>query len=363
MRGHLGKGRGRLISSEDRQMATEVIAEAVANGANQKNACNILGITSRTLQNWNIVGLTDRRTMVKKAPANKLSKAEKEAILSICNTQEFRSQSPKQIVPKLADRGIYIASESSFYRILHEANQVQHRGRSAKPSSIKRPDQYIAFEPNQVWTWDITYLASYVKGKFYYLYLFMDIYSRKIVGWEVYENESSEHAAVVLKKTRFSEALPVNHEIVLHSDNGSPMKGATMLATMQKLGIVPSFSRPSVSNDNPFSEALFKTLKYVPAYPSKPFEGLEAARQWVSKFTNWYNHSHCHSGLKFVTPSQRHNGEDVSILKRRKMIYEEAKGKHPERWSRETRNWDHEQVVKLNPVNEKTQNFDLKKAA
>jgi transposase InsO family protein len=163
----------------------------------------------------------------------------------------------------------------------------------------------------------------------------MDIYSRKIVGWEVYENESSKQAADVLRKARFSEALPSNYELVLHSDNGSPMKGATMLATMQKMGVVPS----------------------------KPFESLDDARQWVATFCGWYNHSHRHSGLKFVTPVQRHNGEDVSILEQRKFVYEEAKKMHPERWSGKNRNWSHETIVKLNPVNEQPQNIEMKKAA
>ena len=211
-----------------------------------------------------------------------------------------------------------------------------------------------------MWTWDITYLASNLKGVFFYLYLFMDIYSRKIVGWEVYENESSEQAADVLRKTRLAEALSLNHELVLHSDNGSPMKGATMLATMQQLGVVPSFSRPSVSNDNPYSVSLFKTLKYTPAYPSKPFESVDEARQWTMNFVAWYNRSHRHSGLKYVTPEQRHNGEDVAILEKRKHVYEEAKLQHPERWSGEIRNWEHESAVRLNPVNEPPLDVEIK---
>jgi putative transposase len=344
-------------------MAIRSIAIAMTQGARQRKACEVIGITTRTLQHWRIAGLNDQRQTVKKEPANKLSEQEKDAILAVCNSEEFRNQAPKQIVPALADKGLFIASESSFYRILRKANQLQHRGRTACPSSIERPEPYMANGPNQVWSWDITYLASNVKGRFFYLYLFMDIYSRKIVGWEVYENESSEQAADVLRKARFSEALPINYELVLHSDNGSPMKGATMLATMQKMGVVPSFSRPSVSNDNPFSESLFKTLKYVPSFPSKPFENLDDARQWVATFCGWYNHSHRHSGLKFVTPVQRHNGEDVSILERRKIVYEEAKNMHPERWSGKTRNWSHETIVKLNPVNEQTQNIEMKKAA
>jgi len=344
-------------------MAIESIAEATLNGARQKQACEIIGISTRTLQNWRKHGDIDGRQTVKKAPVNKLSPEERENILAVCNSDEFKNRSPKQIVPRLADRGVYIASESSFYRVLREAGQSQHRGRTARPVSRKRPQTYTACEANQVWSWDITYLASQIKGQFYYLYLFMDIYSRKIVGWEVYENESSEQASEVLRKTRLSEAISFKQEVVLHSDNGSPMKGATMLATMQKLGIVPSFSRPSVSNDNPFSESLFKTLKYVPSYPSKPFESIEKAREWVSKFVSWYNYSHQHSGLKFVTPAQRHNGEDIEILKQRKCVYDNAKKISPGRWSGETRNWNHEAVVMLNPVNEPVKNIELEKAA
>jgi transposase InsO family protein len=344
-------------------MAIKLVTEAVKSRATQKQACEVVGITSRTLQNWRTTGTQDRRKLVKKVPTNKLSQQERDAIVDVCNSKEFKSQAPKQIVPALADRGIYIASESSFYRILRDADQLQHRGRTASPASTRKPEPYTADGPNQVWSWDITYLASNLKGVFFYLYLFMDIYSRKIVGWEVYENESSEQAADVLRKTRLAEALAANHEVVLHSDNGSPMKGATMLATMQKLGVVPSFSRPSVSNDNPFSESLFKTLKYVPSYPSKPFESLDDARQWVASFTDWYNHTHHHSGLKFVTPEQRHNGEDKAILEQRKVVYEEAKRQHPERWSGETRNWEHESVVNLNPVNEQPRDTEMKQAA
>lgn len=343
-------------------MAIQLIREAMKQGARQKQACDVVGICNRTLQNWCHSGLQDQRQQVKKAPVNKLSIQERATILEVCNSDEFKSQAPKQIVPALADRGLYLASESSFYRILRDANQLHHRGRAA-PANKAKPDSYTADGPNQVWSWDITYLARNVKGGFFYLYLFMDIYSRKIVGWEVYENESSEQAADILRKTRLAEAISSHQEVVLHSDNGSPMKGATMLATMQKLGVVPSFSRPSVSNDNPYSESLFKTLKYTPSYPSKPFESLEEARHWVATFVQWYNHSHRHSGIKYVTPVQRHQGEDIAILIQRKRVYEEAKNQHPERWSGETRNWDHESQVRLNPVNERQHKTEMKRAA
>jgi transposase InsO family protein len=344
-------------------MAIQSIAIAMKQGARQELACNIVGITPRSLQNWRTIGFEDQRQMVKKEPANKLSKQEREQVLAVCNSEEFKDQSPKQIVPTLADKGLYIASESSFYRILRDVGQLEHRGRSSAPGTIAKPDPYVADGSNQVWSWDITYLASTVTGRFFYLYLFMDLFSRKIVGWEVYENESSELAAKILRKAKLSEALSGPHELVLHSDNGGPMKGATMLATMQKIGVVPSFSRPSVSNDNPFSEALFKTLKYVPIYPGKPFDSVEEARQWVAKFCKWYNNSHRHSGLKFVTPIQRHTGEDVRILEQRELVYAQAKKMHPERWSGKTRNWNHEAIVKLNPVNEQASSNELKKAA
>lgn len=360
---HLGGKRGRLISSTQRQVAIGLIDTAVRSGARKRKACGVIGISIRTLQYWQANGLTDQRQVVKKDPVNKLSPEEIERVLAICNNDEFCNKPPKQIVPALADRGVFLASESSFYRILRQAKQLQHRGRSAQPVIRERPKAYVATMANQIWSWDITYMASNIRGKFYYLYLFMDIYSRKVVGWEVYENESAEQAATVLRKARFAETLPLNHELVLHSDNGSPMKGATMLATMQTMGVVPSFSRPSVSNDNPFSESLFKTLKYVPAYPTKPFADLDEARKWVAKFCTWYNHTHRHSGLKFVTPVQRHNGKDIDILNKREKVYQQAKKIHPERWSGKTRNWSHEATVELNQVNTQQQDNEIPKAA
>lgn len=333
-------------------MAIELIDEARASGARQSKACNEVGISARTYQRWQANGLEDQRSRVTKQPGNKLSEHERQAIIDTCNQEPYRSLTPKQIVPKLADQGIYLASESTFYRVLREEGMINHRGRVNSPSHSK-PDSHTAEGPNEVWSWDITYLASSVKGMFYYLYLFMDIYSRKIVGWEIYENESSEQAADVLRKARLNEAANAAQTLILHSDNGSPMKGATMLATMQKLGVVPSFSRPSVSNDNAYSESLFKTLKYVPSYPTKPFGSISQARQWVADFVQWYNHEHQHSGLKYVTPAQRHSGQDIVILKQRKALYEAVKKTYPQRWSGNTRNWEHETVVNLNPQRNK----------
>jgi transposase InsO family protein len=184
------------------------------------------------------------------------------------------------------------------------------------------------------------------------------------VAWEIHEDEKSEHASVLIDKACLKYGIK-RDQLALHSDNGSPMKGATTLATLQRLGVVPSFSRPSVSDDNPFSESLFRTLKYNPAYPSKPFADIHQARQWVHTFVNWYNYEHHHSGIKFVTPAQRHSGQDQIILQNRQAVYEAAKLANPDRWrNRPTRNWDRPQEVWLNPPKEHyNDQADLKRAA
>lgn len=328
------------------------IKDACHSGANQEKACKIIGITTRTLQRWTMGDevLPDGRTQAKATsspPSNKLSEQERDLILKTANSPEFANLTPNIIVPMLADQGKYIASESSFYRVLRDAKQLAHRGK-AKPPTTKRPEPLQANGPNQLWSWDITYMPTDVKGIFFYLYLIMDVFSRKIVGWEIYDSESAAHASLLFKKTYLRERV-AGKDLVLHSDNGSPMKGATMLSTLQKLGVVASFSRPSVSDDNPFSESLFRTLKYHQSYPSKPFATINDARKWVTGFQHWYNDVHRHSSLKFVTPNQRHKGQDAEILKNRKQIYERAKSKRPERWSRSTKNWEAEEVVYLNP--------------
>jgi putative transposase len=198
--------------------------------------------------------------------------------------------------------------------------------------------------PHPVWRWDITYLATTVRGTFFYLYLILDLYSRKIVGWEVYPEKSAE----VFQRAHLREAVGATDR-VLHSDNGSPMKGATRLATLQHLGVVPSFSRPSVSNDNPYSEAIFATCKGCPAFPEKPCTDLPEARTWTAGFVIGYNETHRHSVLKFVTPDQRHRGQDHYLLAQRDALYQAARAENPERWSGPTRNWDPPTSVLLNP--------------
>lgn len=266
--------------------------------------------------------------------------------MEVVNLPEYHNQPPSQIVPNLADNGSYIGSESTIYRVLHAENMLKHRSAS-RPRTHRKPDELCATKPNQVWSWDITYLLSNIRGKYFYLYMFLDIFSRKIVGFNVFDQQIPEYASCVVSNAYVDENLSEG-DVTLHSDNGGPMKGSTMLATLQMLGITPSFSRPSVSDDNPFSESLFKTLKYCPRYPSKPFASEEEALIWVIKFVDWYNNIHQHSGINFITPNARHQGLDKQILSSRTVVYENARQKNPNRWSRQVRNWMRVDEVYLN---------------
>lgn len=318
-------------------------------GCRKSIACKTLGLSLRTIERWEkYPHVPDRRKGPINSPPNKLSEHERKRILEVINKKEYGSLSPCQIVPKLADQGDYICSESTIYRLLKENALLCHRGNAKQRMPYRKPASCKATSPNQVWSWDITFLNADIRGKFYYLYLIMDIYSRKIVGHRVYEEQTAENASLIAKEAYASEKID-GKKIKLHSDNGSPMKGSTMLVTLQKLGVVPSFSRPAVSNDNPFSEALFRTLKYSPEYPSKPFESIAQANLWVSHFVKWYNTKHLHSGIKFLTPASRHAGNEQKIIENRKKVYELARSKNPIRWTGNTRNWVPDTEVLLNP--------------
>jgi transposase InsO family protein len=340
-------------------MILTLIDEAVADGARLRPACEVLGLSVRTIERWREQdGGDDRRYGPKSAPPNKLSPAEQCQILNLVNAPKFRDLSPNQIVPRLADEGTYFGSESTFYRLLREHQQLAHRQPSRPPSS-RRPREHVATGPCQVWSWDITYLNSPVRGIFFYLYMIEDIWSRKILGWQVHPDQSAEHAACLFCET--CEELGIDPQgIVFHADNGGPMKGSTMLATLQRLGVVPSFSRPRVCDDNPYSEALFRTMKYRPEYPSQPFASLEEARAWVAGFVAWYNTEHLHSAIRFVTPDDRHFGRQEAILENRKAVYEQARRRHPERWAGATRNWTPVDAVQLNPERRPTEKADLR---
>lgn len=264
---------------------------------------------------------------------------------------EYVDLPPSQIVPALADRGLYIASESTMYRILRNEKMQVHRGRSKPPEKRKYPKTHVANAPNEVWTWDITWLPTHTVGMYFKLYMIVDIFSRKIVGWEVWTEETGELASKLVEKSVVNEKI-IGKPLVLHSDNGGPMKSYTLKAKLESLGVMSSFSRPRVSNDNPYSESLFRTFKYRPGYPQKGFADIEKAREGVMQFVDWYNNKHYHSGLNFVTPSTRHNGQAEKIMTNRRKVYMAAKMLHPLRFKKGIRKFDLPEYVSLNPDNE-----------
>jgi transposase InsO family protein len=326
------------------------IDAAMTAGCELARACVQAGVSARTVSRWRArPGVGDGRAGPNTEPQNALTAAERAEVLVVLNSPEFRDVSPKQIVPRLADKKIYMASESSMYRILRAEAQLAHRERS-RPASPRPVSAHVARRPDQVYSWDITYLPASIRGTFFFLYLFVDIFSRKIVGWSTELAQNDELAAAIfMRSCKENDVDP--HGVVLHSDNGSPMTGSTMLQTLENLGVIPSFSRPGVCDDNAYSEALFRTVKFRPGYPGK-FDSLEAAREWVAAFVEWYNNEHRHSAIRYVTPAQRHEGADVALLAARHALYQRARVRHPERWTGSTRDWTRPEIAHLNSRSE-----------
>lgn len=341
-----------MTSLDDRTRLLQYFDEAVTTGASRYQAANLMGLSERTLKRWRTASghvAEDRRPEAPRSPQHhQLTEVEEVAIMAACNQPVYRSLPPSQIVPLLADKDLYIASVSSFYRVLTKHDQLQHRGRArpAKPHPL--PTSFTATGPNQLWSWDISSCPSQVRGEHWYLYLIMDVFSRKIVAWEVHQAELGEHAKELVQRALLREGC-WHKPPVLHSDNGAPMTSHTLKARLADLGMLMSYSRPRVSNDNPYSEALFKTTKYCPAWPSKGFVSLQAVRQWMMQFEHAYNEKHLHSGINFVTPGSRHRGEDRAILSQREAVFKAAKAKNPRRWTGATRDWSPVMEVSLNP--------------
>ena len=343
-----------MIGLEDRQALARDIHIAQDAGARLLLACATAGITPRTLQRWKAVdGLVSgdgRPLAVRATPSHALSDAERAQVLAVANEPRFAAVPPARIVPMLADEGIYLASESSFSRVLKAHGQTAHRGRAKAPKQRRPPTTHIATAPRQVWCWDMTYLPAQVLGRWFHLYLILDLYSRKIVGWEVHDSDHADHAAHLVRRTALAEGIAaLATKPVLHGDNGSTLKATTVLAMLNWLGVKPSYSRPRVSDDNAYAESLFRTAKYRPEFPVKGFADLDDARAWAVSFVRWYNVDHRHSGIRYVSPAQRHAGEDLAILAARHALYASARKLNPARWSGNTRNWSPINAVTLNP--------------
>ena len=343
-----------MIGLEDRQALARDIHVAHTAGARLKPACAMAGIELRTLQRWQATdGLVsgDRRPQAVRPPSgHALTQTERAHVLAVANEPRFAAVPPARIVPMLADEGIYLVSESTFSRVLKAHGQTTPRGRAKAPKQRRPPTTHIATAPRQVCCWDMTYLPAHVLGRWFHLYLILDLYSRKIVGWEVHDRDHADHAAHLVRRTALAEGIAaLASKPVLHGDNGSTLKATTVLAMLNWLGVKPSYSRPRVSDDNAYAESLFRTAKYRPEFPAKGFANLDDARAWAARFVQWYNVEHRHSGIRYVSPAQRHAGEDPAILAARQALYASARDLNPARWSGKTRNWTPVGPVTLNP--------------
>lgn len=342
----MGGRRGRLILEIDRVMAVTLIKEAQNSGARLWKACEVLDISVSTFRRWSAGHLKDNRKGSLKNIPRKLTLEEEQLIVDVCCSKEYKDDNPYKIHASLLDKGVYIASISSFYRVLRKKGLMFNRGNTKPGQSQSKPPEKTATGSNQVWCWDITWLSSKVRGLFYYAYVIIDIWDRSIVKWAIHDREDD-----ALSEELFQHALRDNAkpDVWVHSDNGNPMKGVTLLALFYSLGICNSYSRPRVSNDNPFIESWFKTLKYDVSYPGK-FSSIENAREWFAGFVDSYNTKHSHSGMNFLTPQQVRNGQYESIVANRNNVMKEAKSKNPQRWSNDVKQLPEKHIVTLNPV-------------
>lgn len=330
-----------------------LLQEGIRRGASAKAIAGLFGLATRTLRRWGVMirseGFShDRRKGAPRHVGHRFSREEREIVLATVIDPRFADLTPSQIVAILAEEGLYVGSESTIYRIMRQEGLLNHRGRSRPPREPREPPVLEATGIHQVLAWDITLMPGPVKGQFYYLYMVMDVWSRRILGVEVHERECSELASTFFDRVCRDEGISKENAAILHSDNGAPMRSFTLAAKMTELGVSLSFSRPRVSNDNAYAESWFRTMKYHQSYPLRRFRDLLSVKAWVDGFVGWYNAEHRHSGIKYVTPNQRHYGQAEAICAIRQQTYEEARQKNPQRWSRQTRDWSQPTIVSIN---------------
>lgn len=310
----------------------------MALGASPEKAAAVLGITGRSYRNWCARleqgkeledGRLDRGDY---KPSFALSKEEQDALVARFCRPDVADLSLPQAHTRLLDNQEYYGSLSTVYRVMRKRGLNTRRTTTRTPTRRYKPTSYEATGPNQVWSWDITYMRNKATGEFMYGYVIIDIYSRYIIHAEVHERDCAELAQEFLAKAfRKYEIQP--RRLVLHSDNGASMKAKEILALLENWGVEFSHSRPRVSNDNPYSESLFRTLKHTGrGYPKKGFKSILAARVWLEGFVKTYNHNNYHSGINWVTPASRFKGEDAAVLAARKAVLEAARAKNPRRW-------------------------------
>jgi putative transposase len=305
------------------------IVEGLSQRMSVRRACQALGLSHQTLYRSRRVGQV--RGPAKNTPGHRraLNSEEKAQVRNSLNSERFVDQAPREIYATLLDEGTYLCSVSSMYRILRENQEVCERRNQLRHPAFAKPE-LLATGPNQVWTWDITKLLGPVKWTYFYLYVLLDLFSRFVVGWLIAPRESTELAEVLIAETSARQNIQPQ-QLTLHADRGAAMVAKPLAALLADLGVSESHSRPHVSNDNPFSEAQFKTMKYQPTYPRR-FGSLPDARSWAHGFFPWYNFEHHHSGLGLMTPAAVHFGQAAQLLQHRQAVLQQAFVLHPQRF-------------------------------
>jgi putative transposase len=294
-------------------------------------ACAALGIPRSSLYRAR-QPVPPSPTTTRRPPLSRaLSRAEQATVRAVLNSARYQDQAPRAVYADLLDQGVYLCSWRTMYRVLAQQDEVRERRNQRRHPSYQRP-QLVATQPNQVWSWDITKLRGPATWHYYYLYVMLDVFSRYVVGWLLAERESAALAQELIAASCAQQGIQADH-LTIHADNGGPMQARSVAQLLLDLGVAKSHSRPHTANDNPFSEAQFKTVKYGPTYPGH-FASLAAARQWGAAFFTWYNHAHYHSGLHLYTPADVHTGRSAEMYQQRQAVMHQVFAAHPERFVR-----------------------------
>jgi putative transposase len=323
--------------------AVEVLAPDVGT----KSACKAFGISRAGLYRRRVINAAPRLVKKRSAPPRALSEPEKQDVLETLHSERFQDMAPHEVYATLLDEERYLCSIRTMYRILEENTEVKERRNQLRHPDYKKPE-LLATGPNQVWSWDITKLLGPVKWSYFHLYVILDIFSRYVVGWMVAPCESATLAKQLIGETCSKQNIQ-KEQLTIHADRGSSMKSKPVAFLMADLGITKTHSRPYTSDDNPFSEAQFKTLKYRPDFPDR-FGCIEDARQFCRAFFPWYNNEHKHTGINLLSPTDVHHGEAESIIASRQIVLNTAYALHPERFVRKMpEHKPMQQAVWINP--------------
>jgi putative transposase len=267
----------------------------------------------------------------RRPPARALLPAERQTVLQYLHAERFRDQAPAEVFATLLDEGVYLCSLRSMYRILAASGENRERRDQLRHPQYKKPE-LLATAPNQVWSWDITKLLGPAKWTYFYLYVILDIFSRYVVGWMIANGESAQLAQRLIADTCHKQGIVPGH-LTIHADRGTAMTSKPVAYLLADLGVTKTHSRPHVSDDNPYSESQFKTLKYRPEFPDR-FGSLQDARAFCQPFFRWYNDEHHHSGIALLTPNMLHSGRAQVVLQQRQEVLNQAYARNPERFVR-----------------------------